>query len=259
MNKLLSFILFVFISGLIVSCSGHSSEEHYAVSSEEFAAPIKAKEDQKIERKLIKEGWLEFETKSLLSTRNNILEAVNTYNAYISSDQEFKSTGKVSNTLAIRIPAMYFDDFLNSATEGVERFDVKNINVKDVTEEYLDVEARVKTKKALEERYVSLLEKASNITEILEIEKQIGELRTEIESIEGRLNFLQNQVSYSTLTITFYKKVPYETQFGEKFKNGLRNGWTNLVWFFVFLTNLWPFIVIGVGVFWGIRIYRRRK
>jgi len=259
MNKLLSFILFVFISGLIVSCSGHSSEEHYAVSSEEFAAPIKAKEDQKIERKLIKEGWLEFETKSLLSTRNNILEAVNTYNAYISSDQEFKSTGKVSNILAIRIPAMYFDDFLNSATEGVERFDVKNINVKDVTEEYLDVEARVKTKKALEERYVSLLEKASNITEILEIEKQIGELRTEIESIEGRLNFLQNQVSYSTLTITFYKKVPYETQFGEKFKNGLRNGWTNLVWFFVFLTNLWPFIVIGVGVFWGIRIYRRRK
>ncbi|HLW40023.1 MAG TPA: DUF4349 domain-containing protein [Brumimicrobium sp.] len=259
MNKLLSFVLFVFISGLIVSCSGHSSEEHYAVSSEEFAAPIKAKEDQKIERKLIKEGWLEFETKSLLSTRNNILEAVNTYNAYVSSDQEFKRTGKVSNTLAIRIPAMYFDDFLNSATEGVERFDVKNINVKDVTEEYLDVEARVKTKKALEERYVSLLEKASNITEILEIEKQIGELRTEIESIEGRLNFLQNQVSYSTLTITFYKKVPYETQFGEKFKNGLRNGWTNLVWFFVFLTNLWPFIVIGVGVFWGIRIYRRRK
>lgn len=256
MKKVFHFTILLFAFGLVSSCSGNSTNDHYAMSSEEFVAP---KKENKTERKLIKEGRLEFETKDLLSTRKNIMEAVNTYDAYISSDQEFKSTGRISNTMTIRIPANHFDDFYLVATNGVERFDIKNINVKDVTEEFLDVEARIKTKKALEQRYVSLLAKADNITEILAIEKQIGELRAEIESMEGRLFFLQDQVSYSTLTITFYKKVPYETQFGEKFKNGLRNGWNNLIWFFVFLTNLWPFILIGIGVYLGIKVYKKKR
>ena len=97
------------------------------------------------------------------------------------------------------------------------------------------------------------------VTEILDIEKQIGQLRSEIESIEGRLKYLQNRVSFSTLTMTFYESIPNETKFGQKFKNGFRNGWDNLIWFFVVLTNIWPFILIGLGLIVGIKIYRKRK
>jgi hypothetical protein len=103
------------------------------------------------------------------------------------------------------------------------------------------------------------LKKAKNVIEILEIEKQIGQLRSEIESIEGRLKYLQNQVSFSTLTMTFYEDLPNQTEFGQKFKNGFRNGWDNLILFFVVLTNIWPFILIGLGLVVGLRIYRRKK
>jgi len=93
----------------------------------------------------------------------------------------------------------------------------------------------------------------------LEIEKQIGQLRSHIESIEGRLKYLQDRVSFSTLTMTFYETIQNKTEFRQKFKNGFINGWDNLIWFFVVLINIWPFILIGLGLIFGIRLYRKRK
>ncbi|MGI6572598.1 MAG: DUF4349 domain-containing protein [Fermentimonas sp.] len=80
-----------------------------------------------------------------------------------------------------------------------------------------------------------------------------------MESIEGRLKYLQDRVSFSTLTMTFYETIPNETEFGQKFKNGLRNGWDNLIWLFIGLTNIWPFILIGVALVIGVRVYRKRE
>lgn len=211
------------------------------------------------ERKLIKEGRVEFETDDINSTRKLIFESIEKYKGYTSSDQEYKSIGRISNTIIIRVPAKNFDLLLRDATKGVTKFDSKNIEVKDVTEEFLDIQARLKTKKELENRYLELLKKANSVTEILEVEKQIGQLRSEIESIEGRLKYLESKVSLSTLTMTFYQIVPNETEFGNKFKNGFKNGWDNLTWFFVFLTNIWPFILIGIGLIFGIRMWKKRK
>ena len=212
-----------------------------------------------IERKLIKEGQVTFETNDISATRKLILESIEKYKGYASSDQEYKSVGKISNTIIIRVPAKSFDQLLSDATKGVTKFDNKDIEVKDVTEEFLDIQARLKTKKELENRYLEILKKANSVTEILLVEKQIGQLRSEIESIEGRLKYLENKVSLSSLTITFYQTVPDETEFSNKFKNGFKNGWNNMIWFFVFLTNIWPFILIGIGLIFGFRIWRRRK
>ena len=127
--------------------------------------------------------------------------------------------------------------------------------MKDVTEKFLDIQARLKTKKELENRYLELLNKASSVTEIMEVEKQIGQLRQEIESKEGRLNYLKSKISLSTLTLTFYKSVPNEVEFGNKFKTGFKNGWDNLIWFFVFITNIWPFVLMAIGLMFGIICY----
>ncbi len=237
-----------------------SENTSMVMSDKGVVAPTTAQKiSEKVERKLVKEGRVEFETDNLNSTRKIIFEAVKKYKGYVSSDQEFKSPSRKSNTIIIRVPADYFDKLLIDATKGVEKFDSKEINVKDVTEEFLDIQARLKAKKALEQRYIELLKKARNVNEILEIEKQIGQLRSEIESIEGRLNYLQNRVSFSTLTMTFYERIPTKTEFGQKFKNSFRNGWNNFILFFVLLTNIWPFILFGLGLIIGIRMYRRKK
>lgn len=256
MTKYLGLLILLTIFG----CARNPDSANMEMADEEKAAPTtEQKTIETVERKLIKEGRVEFETDNLNTTRKAIFEAVQKYNGYVSSDQEFKSPGRKSNTVVIRVPADNFDNLLNDATQGVEKYESKEINVKDVTEEFLDIQARLKTKKELEQRYIDLLKQAKNVTEILEIENQIGQLRSEIESIEGRLKYLHDNVSFSTLTMTFYESIPNETEFGQKFINGFRSGWDNLIWFFVLLTNIWPFILIGLGLIIGIRIYRRKK
>ena len=256
MTKYLGLIILLTFFG----CSQNPDSTSMEMADEEIVAPTTdQKTNETVERKLIKEGRVEFETGNLNSTRKTIFEAVKKYKGYVSSDQEFKSPGRKSNTVIIRVPADNFDNLLSDATQGIEKFDSKEINVKDVTEEFLDIQARLKTKKELEQRYIDLLKQAKNVTEMMEIEKQIGQLRSEIESIEGRLKYLNDRVSFSTLTMTFYESIPNETEFGQKFKNGFRNGWDNLFWFFVMLTNIWPFILIGLGLIIGIRLYRKKK
>jgi len=229
-------------------------------SSQEIAAITPdQKPNEVVERKLIKEGTVEFESDNLKTTRKTIFQSVHKYKAYVSSDREFKSPDRKTNIVIIRVPSDNFDNLLKDATLGIMNFDVKDINVMDVTEEFLDINARLKTKKELEARYLNLIKQAKNITEILEIEKQIGQLRADIESVEGRLKYLQNNVSFSTLTITSYQNIPDQNEFGEKFKNGFGNGWDNLIWFFVLLTNIWPFIIIVILMFIGLRYHKNRK
>lgn len=256
------FLLLIIVILTFSSCSqnAESSEMTLQLPDKAMAAPqTEANYGESLERKLIKEGRVEFETSDMAETRRTVTEAVKKNKSYVSSDQEYKSPGRISNTVVIRVPANQFDQLLKEVTAGVEKYDTKEIHVRDITEEFVDIEARLKTKKELEQRYIDLLKQAKNVTEIVEIEKQANELRTDIESVEGRLKYLQNNVAFSTLSVTFYENVPHETVFGQKFRNGFRNGWDNLIWFFVMLVNIWPFVLLGILAGWGIRRYRRRK
>lgn len=217
-------------------------------------------EQASIERKLIKTGNISFETDDLTKTHSAVLEAVKTHQGYLANDQEQRSDDRISHVLTIRVPADHFDALLSAIAEGVDHFDYKDIQVQDVTEEYLDVEARLKAKKALEQRYLELLKQARNVTEILNIEKELGTVRAEIESVEGRLKYLSNQVAFGTLSVTYYERMEGQTAFGRAFKNGFRNGWNNLIWFFVGVVNLWPFVVLlAVGIFVWKKWRNRRK
>jgi hypothetical protein len=212
-----------------------------------------------IQRKLIKTGEIEFESENILDTRKDIFKAIEKFKGYCSSDNEYKNSYEISNLLIIRVPTENFDNLLNEITNGVTKFDRKEIQIKDITAEFLDIEARLKTKKELENRYLEILKKANTVTEILEVEKQIGNLRSDIESIEGRLKFLNNQVSFSTLNVRIYETISEQTEFGKKFKNGFQNGWENLILFFVFLVNIWPFIIIIIGIVILIKIWRKKR
>ncbi len=74
----------------------------------------------------------------------------------------------------------------------------------------------------------------------------MGTLQTEIESMEGRLKYLKDKVSYRTLTVTFYETSQGNFGFGSKMGKAIKNGWTNLLWFFLGLANLWPFLILGL-------------
>ena len=212
-----------------------------------------------ISRKLIKEGSIEFETTDIEKTRKQVLAAVASNQAYVSSDQQDKFSDRIQYTLIIRVPAARFDAFLASATEGVTYFDNKKINVKDVTADYLDSEARLKTKREIEARYLQLLRSASKVTDILNIEKELGAIRTEIESAEGQLKYLKDQVQYSTIQIGFYKSDSAHELFSYQIRHAFAQGWDNLRSFSVLMIGLWPFILIAIAVYMIFKRVARRK
>ena len=218
-----------------------------------------------LKRKIIKEGTIRFETSNTAQTRELIQKCVNESKGYISNDNVNSYGGVNGNyNVTIRVPAENFDLLLEQITRNdAHRIDSKEIRALDVTEEFIDVEARIKTKKEIENRYKELLKQAHKIEEILAIEKVIGALRTEIESMEGRLRYLKDKVAYSTLTLVFYEKGETVSRhsfgFGSKFINALHDGWINILWFIIGITHLWPFILILIVVVFGIRHMRKNR
>jgi len=215
-----------------------------------------------IQRKVIKQGDISFETSDAKKARAAIEQAVTDYKGYISQDNINNYGNAVRYRLEIRVPADSFDQLLAAVSQSAGKIESKNITILDVTEEFVDIEARIKTKKELEERYKELLKKANSVNDILSIEKQIGDIRTEIESVEGRMKYLTDKISYSTLTISFYE--PGETGdstfgFGSKVCKAVKNGWQGLLWFLIGLTGIWPFLLIAAAVLIVIRGIRKRR
>jgi hypothetical protein len=199
-----------------------------------------------IQRKIIKEGNISFETTNVERTRNVILKSVSNFKGYISEDNVYNNSNQSKYRMIIRVPAEAFETFLDDISKNAQKLDSKNIKAIDVTEEFIDIEARIKTKKELENRYKELLKQARTVEDLLNIEKEIGTLRSDIESIEGRLKYLKDRVSFSTLTIVFYEKTNDSFGFTSEFIQAIHDGWTNLLWFFIGLTNVWPLLLVVI-------------
>ena len=221
--------------------------------------------EQNIEQKIIKEGNLRFETNDLEATYSQIQNAVKNQNATIQNDTEGKDYQSVFRKLIIRVPSKNFDPFLTAISKGVSYFDNKEITSQDVTTEFIDIEARLKAKKVLENRYIELLKKANKVSEMLEIEAQLSAIREEIEAKQGQLNYMQNRVSFSTITVEFYKTVATEsgitTSYGMKIWNAFKSGFNNLSSLFIGILSIWPFIIILIVGIYFIRkkITRNKK
>ena len=212
-----------------------------------------------LDRKLIKTANLHFETESLNGTSDRVHAALKIHKGYIVSEKEYTSYGRENVQIDMKVPSRNFESLMSDVSEGVNQFESKDITATDVTEEFIDLEARIKTKKEVEKQFVGLLEKAQSIGEVMEVEKQIGIVREDIEAAEGRLKYLENNTSYSTVSLTFFRLVDAPSKYGQRFENSFDNGWNGLVMFFVGLTTLWPAFILGILSILLIRKFRKNK
>jgi hypothetical protein len=236
------------------------STRDYAKAEADESNFIQPVANNVVERKLIKTGRLEFITNNVEQTRGEVEKLCKQFNAYISSEDQDNYNRRLQFEQTIRVPAAQFDALMKAVEAIGEHTESRHITTQDVTEEYIDVEARLKTKKELEQRYLALLKQAKSVTDIVSIEGQISATRSEIESMQGRLNYLSSQVSYSTLTIVYYENIGTDYGFGSKFLASLKNGWDNLLLFIIALLNVWPFVLIASVLVWlFIRARRLRR
>lgn len=230
-----------------------------AASSDQQADPASSQ----IPQKIIKEASLRFETDNLEDTFNRIQTAIAANKASIQNDSEGKDYDNIYRNLTVRVPSQNFDSFVNAISKGVSYFERKDISSQNVTEQYIDLTSRLKTKRKLEERYLQILQKATKISEILEIEKQISAIREEIEAKEGQLKYLESRVSESTVTIEFYKTIAQKegvkTSYGSKLWTAIQSGFFSLSEFLISIISLWPFIILFCVFAYFIRKRFKRK
>lgn len=265
MKPLLAKLLF-FLGFVVAACGTQDSSSLLSLESDnsyqELAeAPPTSQEtteDTDIsDRKIIREGEIYFESREIQETEAFLKSEVKAAKGFIANESENSYEDRTEKRLSIRIPSDQLDPLVEKIHTHALRIENITIRSEDVTEQYIDVEARLKTKKALENRYTELLNLARNVDEILQLERELANVRGEIESMQGRLNYLKDRVDLSTLTISFFVENEKEFGFPSKAIDSLKNGWTNLQWFFIFILNLWPFFLIAGGLlFW---LLKRKK
>ena len=159
------------------------------------------------DRKIIKNGELSIYVPDIIDTLNDVEEKVRQLDGYTSeSSLNNNGDGRRNGRITIKIPTENFTQMLQwlSNTGKVQN---KRIYTEDVTEEYIDLEARITNLKAQEKRLQEILTKAETVEEILKVEKEIERVRGEIDSLSGRLKYLQDRLAFSTIKLTLQESV----------------------------------------------------
>ncbi|MDQ5951981.1 MAG: hypothetical protein QG626_108 [Patescibacteria group bacterium] len=115
--------------------------------------------------------------------------------------------GYKTGYITIRVPTDTFEDTIQAIKDLAVRVNRESINGQDVTEQYTDLEARLRAAKAEEEQYLTILEKAETVQDILSVQSYLQNVRYEIESLQGQIDSLGNQTDYSTISVTLEEEV----------------------------------------------------
>ena len=207
-------------------------------------------------RKIVWTGNVEIKVESVDETTAKINELCKKYNAFVSNMNLNNTSYELSNDLTIRVNSEHFTPLMEEL-KGQGEF-VRNVSVSsnDVTEQYIDVTSRLKTKKEVRERYIEILKnKTGKISEVLEAEEAIRKITEEIEAKEGQLRYLEDKIKYSTINLRMYETVTfrnepdsYEKSFGSKSLQALKNGWSIVTTMVLVFINIWPLLVL-TGIF----------
>lgn len=217
----------------------------------------------KIPSKIRKTANLNITVDDYKKARTEIEKIIKTNNAYIGNENEQNSTYSITNDMVIRVVNKDFEGMVNRLLGVATNVNSKNISAEDVTAQFVDIQSRLKSKKEIEKRYLDILNKASKVTDVLEIEQKLGEIREEIEAKEGELKYLGDQVDYSTINLTFHQDFEYtptdKPGFFGRIGHAFGNGWNGFLSFLVGIVYAWPlWIILGGTAYFLVRFIRRK-
>ena len=166
------------------------------------------------DRKIIRNADLTIEVASPAETQSKVVSIAEAHGGFVvNSEAKQRDNGDATNRtldikLVVRIPENQFGTVLDKVRGLANNRNEEKVTGQDVTEEFIDLEARIKTQRALEAQFLLIMKQAGKIEDALEVQRQIADVRTEIEKLEGRKRFLENRSSLSTITVNILAPKP---------------------------------------------------
>jgi hypothetical protein len=167
-----------------------------------------------LDRKIIRNAELTMEVASTTDTQHRIVSIAETHGGFVvTSETKQRESGEPAKRtldikLVVRVPENQFGASLDEIRGLSNNLTEEKVTGQDVTEEFIDLEARIKTQRALETQFLQIMKQTGKITDALEVQREIADVRTEIEKLEGRKRFLENRSSLSTITINLTTPKP---------------------------------------------------
>ncbi|MFA5000629.1 MAG: DUF4349 domain-containing protein [Candidatus Paceibacterota bacterium] len=153
-------------------------------------------------RQVTKTGNLSILVTTAEDTAQNIQAIAESVAGYVSDTYLYEvTTGVKAGAITIRVPADKFDQTLSRIKELAIKVESENINANDVTDQFIDLEARLKNLEAQEDQYLGILKKATAVEDVLKVTNQLNQVRQQIDSWQGQLKYLNSQIDLSTITV----------------------------------------------------------
>lgn len=154
------------------------------------------------EQKVIKTGTLSLHMEDVRESVDLIKEQVTVWGGEVTNTNVTRYSNSYYGSLTVRVPSDQFDTALTGLKEMAVYVESEYTNADNITEVYMDLEARLNNLKEEETQYLAILDKAVTVEEILNVTDYLSQVRYEIESLEGQLKYYDTNVDYSTITLT---------------------------------------------------------
>ena len=274
---------------LFTACGANSAAPQYAMKEEAMEAPMAmdmaagnslttagAGQSQAIpeNRKWIITVNMSAETEDLetllasldkkIAGLNGYVEDQNIYNGSSYSSRRYRSA-----SLTVRIPAEDVDKFTEEVS-GLANVVRTNKNLEDITLSYTATESHIKALETEEARLLEFMAKAENMSDLLEIEARLTDVRYELESYSSQLRLYDNQVDYATIYLDIEEVQEYtpveEETFWEKITSGFKSNLKGLgedleelvVWIIVTSPYLLVYALVGICIFFAVKASRKK-
>ena len=223
------------------------------------------------EARIIQTGYVSIQVNDVYASVDELVTIAQANDGFAQSTNAGENpNGSRYGHVTIRVPSANYQATLNQIREAGVRVLDESSDAQDVTEQYTDLETRLTVAREEEQAYLALLDRANTVSELLEVQRELSNVRVRIESLEGQLQYLENRTSYSTITVSLQETAGVDVptkpfQPDQTIKNALQS----VVVAFQFLAEaiIW-IVILGVGVVlpvsliaWAIRygIKRARK
>jgi hypothetical protein len=159
-------------------------------------------------RKIIKNASLSIEAEKLSEVRDRVIQVTEKAGGYVATSTEHNSgdDGVTSISLTLKVPVEKLSETLAALRGMGTRTTYENITSQDVSAEFYDLEARLRAQRAIEAQLLEIAKEAKTVPDLLAVQRQLGEVRGEIERMEGRRNQLDHQASLSTIQLSIHRQ-----------------------------------------------------
>jgi len=154
-----------------------------------------------VEARIIKTGDLHLMVRDVGGAAARITEVATARGGYAqASSFSERPDGTHAGTITVRVAAAEFDQAMAGIRAVATVVKNESVHAQDVTEQFTDLQARLRNAKAQEAVYLDILARARTVEDILKVQERLGAVRSDIESLEGRIKYLTNVTAYSTIS-----------------------------------------------------------